>query len=67
MVIVPTNKNLCLERNQMIYFCGLLQKQKQPQKQTLFNMACITVLLEHTLKNISGEGPSNWPMTFAQT
>lgn len=30
------------------------------------NMAHITSLLEQTLKNISGEGPSNWPITFAQ-
>jgi hypothetical protein len=29
------------------------------------NMAHITSLLEQTLKNISGEGPSNWPITFA--
>jgi hypothetical protein len=30
------------------------------------NMACITSILEKTLKNISGKGPSDWPATFAQ-
>jgi hypothetical protein len=39
-----TNKKLCLERNQMIYFYGLLQKYKQPQKQTPIKWPTINLI-----------------------
>jgi len=31
------------------------------------SVACLTSLLEQTLRNASGEGPSKWPVTFNQT
>jgi hypothetical protein len=46
----PTNKNLCLKRNQTIYFCGLLQKQKQPQKQTLLFKIEVALLFREERK-----------------